>query len=170
MTTPTAPIPHPIDVDDQEKQREELAMLEGHDADLYPIEGTGATADALNVRQTSPSPADTGSTEVKDEEAGRISTDDKLSAQEYKHEREHPQADENDPNVVFWDGSDDPDNPVNWKESLKWANVATIAAITFITYVSLVSCVYVEDLVQTDRVSIYGPSILMDIFTPLPVC
>ena len=40
-----------------------------------------------------------------------------------------------DPNIVDWDGPDDPKNPVNWSESLKWANVAVIASITFLTQV-----------------------------------
>ena len=38
-----------------------------------------------------------------------------------------------DPNIVDWDGPDDPKNPINWPEKLKWANVAVIAAITFLT-------------------------------------
>ena len=38
-----------------------------------------------------------------------------------------------DPNVVDWEGPDDPQNPINWSERLKWANVAIIASITFIT-------------------------------------
>ncbi|CAF9934272.1 hypothetical protein IMSHALPRED_009653 [Imshaugia aleurites] len=42
-----------------------------------------------------------------------------------------------DPNVVDWDGPDDPQNPVNWSEKIKWANVAVIASITFLTQVTL---------------------------------
>ena len=38
-----------------------------------------------------------------------------------------------DPNIVDWDGPDDPNNAVNWSEKLKWANVAVIASITFLT-------------------------------------
>lgn len=38
-----------------------------------------------------------------------------------------------DPNIVDWDGPDDPKNPINWSEKLKWANVAVIASITFLT-------------------------------------
>lgn len=40
-----------------------------------------------------------------------------------------------DSNVVYWDGPDDPANPVNWSAGLKWANVAVVSAITFITWV-----------------------------------
>ena len=146
MTTPTAPIPHPIDAGDQEKQREELAMLEGHDADIHTIKEADNTADDVEARQTSPSPAETGSTRGKDEEVGRISPDDVLGGEGNKHEGRDGQADDTNPNVVFWEGSDDAENPINWKESLKWANVAAIAAITFITYVFLILSMHVEVL------------------------
>ena len=50
-------------------------------------------------------------------------------------EKQKPEANETgvDPNIVDWEGPDDPKNPVNWSERLKWANVAVIASITFIT-------------------------------------
>ncbi|KAI9710403.1 MAG: hypothetical protein M1812_007439 [Candelaria pacifica] len=38
-----------------------------------------------------------------------------------------------DPNIVDWDGPDDPANPLNWSNKLKWGNIAVISAITFIT-------------------------------------
>ncbi|KAI6090747.1 major facilitator superfamily transporter [Hypoxylon rubiginosum] len=36
-----------------------------------------------------------------------------------------------DPNIVDWDGPDDPTNPQNWSDRKKWANVGALAAITF---------------------------------------
>ena len=44
-----------------------------------------------------------------------------------------------DPNIVDWDGPDDPANPINWSEKLKWGNVAVISSITFLTYISLLN-------------------------------
>ena len=38
-----------------------------------------------------------------------------------------------DPNIVEWDGPDDPRNPTNWPERAKWGNVMVISMITFIT-------------------------------------
>ena len=38
-----------------------------------------------------------------------------------------------DPNIVGWDGPDDPNNPYNWARKLKWGNVAVISSITFLT-------------------------------------
>jgi len=38
-----------------------------------------------------------------------------------------------DPNVVNWDGPDDPEKPLNWPASKKWINIALISSITFLT-------------------------------------
>ena len=38
-----------------------------------------------------------------------------------------------DPNIVGWDGPDDPANPMNWSTGLKVSNVAIISAMTFVT-------------------------------------
>lgn len=126
MTTPTVPIPHPIEIDDAYKQRDELAMLEGHDADI-PVEERPSTGNqvSLSARETSPSPAGSDG-KVKDEEQG-------LARTESKREPGITQEENNELNVVSWNGPDDPANPLNWSESLKWGNVAAIAAITFIT-------------------------------------
>lgn len=43
------------------------------------------------------------------------------------------QQTEVDPNIVGWDGPDDPKNPYNWTGGLKWGNVAVISSITFLT-------------------------------------
>jgi hypothetical protein len=40
-----------------------------------------------------------------------------------------------DPNVVNWDGPDDPEKPLNWPASKKWINIALISSITFLTLV-----------------------------------
>ena len=42
-----------------------------------------------------------------------------------------------DPNVVNWDGPNDPENPLNWPASKKWTNIAFLSAITFLTLVTL---------------------------------
>jgi hypothetical protein len=39
-----------------------------------------------------------------------------------------------DPNVVGWDGDDDPANPLNWSIKKKWTNGGLLAAMTFLTY------------------------------------
>lgn len=39
-----------------------------------------------------------------------------------------------DPNIVWWDGDDDPANPLNWSAWSKWMNVGMVAMITFIVW------------------------------------
>lgn len=49
-------------------------------------------------------------------------------------------ADENqatDPNIVDWDGPNDPENPLNWTTTRKVAAIATVSLITFLSYVFL---------------------------------
>lgn len=41
-----------------------------------------------------------------------------------------------DPNIVWWDGEDDPANPLNWTSLKKWTNIMLISAITFIVSVA----------------------------------
>ena len=38
-----------------------------------------------------------------------------------------------DPNIVDWDGDDDPEKPLNWPNSTKWRNIFTISALTLLT-------------------------------------
>lgn len=117
---------HPID---REERREVLAYLEGHDADI-------PTDDQTPRGHTSTST--TSATEVdvkknKDLELGRRpSFTDDVKTEEYEPVAE---TEDVDPNLVWWDGPEDVENPVNWSEGLKSGNVALISLITFITYV-----------------------------------
>ena len=38
-----------------------------------------------------------------------------------------------DPNLVDWDGPDDPEKPLNWTKRKKWTNMMLIAALTLLT-------------------------------------
>lgn len=46
---------------------------------------------------------------------------------------ESDQQAEQDPNIVDFDGPDDPENPLNWTFYKKWGMVLLISAITFLT-------------------------------------
>lgn len=48
------------------------------------------------------------------------------------------EKEEVDPNIVDWDGPDDPANARNWTERKKWGNILVISSITFLTYASSV--------------------------------
>ena len=45
-----------------------------------------------------------------------------------------PEADR-DPDVVDWDGPDDPENPLNWPARKKWTLIGILAMVTLVTYV-----------------------------------
>jgi hypothetical protein len=38
-----------------------------------------------------------------------------------------------DPDIVDWDGPDDPENPLNWPARRKWMNIGLLSAITLLT-------------------------------------
>ena len=135
-TAPTAPIPKPgPSNDDAEGRRGELAVLEGHDADIptqeQPIEVDELfrTSGGSPARTSSPSPASTDKEKLGDEEKGIIHT-----ASEAEEKAQEAGTGPPDPNIVDWAGPDDPENPMNWNSGLKWGIVATISFVTFITY------------------------------------
>ncbi|KAK3316618.1 general substrate transporter [Apodospora peruviana] len=47
--------------------------------------------------------------------------------------KDDEQPEQLDPNVVAWDGPDDPTNPMNWSMKKKWLNIAVLSILTLIT-------------------------------------
>lgn len=43
------------------------------------------------------------------------------------------EEEDKDPNIVTWDGPDDPMNPMNWTMKKKWSNIAVLSILTIIT-------------------------------------
>lgn len=43
------------------------------------------------------------------------------------------QEEQRDPDIVDWDGPDDPQNPMNWSEGRKWGLIACLGAVTLVT-------------------------------------
>lgn len=120
------PIPQaPPALSQREKYREELAFDEGHDADLPTNE-----EELIHGEQSSSRAA----TEVEPERELELEAGAQRRLSTGKEVAEAQPAELVDPNVVSWDGPDDPSNPVNWSEKLKWSNIAVISAITFLTY------------------------------------
>lgn len=44
-----------------------------------------------------------------------------------------PDKEKKDPNLVTWDGPDDPANPKNWSTKRKWAATLVVSSFTFIS-------------------------------------
>jgi multidrug resistance protein len=132
---------------EQLRSIEQQALDEGHDADI-PSD-TGYVLDEAGERKRHQSIAD----QRKDSLAKRPSHDESShdverdaglekangasknegEAETAESGNEKAQTEEDDPNVVWWDGPDDPQNPYNWPTWLKVTNCSLISALTFIT-------------------------------------
>ncbi|PNH47869.1 hypothetical protein VD0004_g547 [Verticillium dahliae] len=68
-------------------------------------------------------------------ESDSLHTNEKTLNNEPEQEPEHNTASQlvDDPNLVDWDGPDDPENPMNWPDRQKWLNIGLISLLTFVT-------------------------------------
>lgn len=117
------PIPLSLLVGGKE-HKEDLAYLEGQTTSYIP----------------SPVQTDGGFQKSPTMTEGRGSYDLEGGRQKFpaaKTAVESPSQEADDPNIVSWDGPNDPDNPLNWSSGLKWSNIALVSAITFVTFVRL---------------------------------
>jgi multidrug resistance protein len=87
------------------------AYLQGHDADAF----------SKDVEKGEQSKAQSTLTDERTL-SGNVSIVDTAEEQEPR-----------DPNLVDWDGPDDPANPQNWAASRKWGIIAALGAVTLIT-------------------------------------
>ena len=106
----------------------------GHHEPL-PADAAEKQAVAANEENGKTStPKDTEPSDLEKEidlEGGRHSNS---TADRKDADAQPPEAEPADPNIVDWDGPDDPDNPLNWSTKKKWFNIGVMAAITFLTY------------------------------------
>lgn len=121
---------------DREKEVVTLAALEAHDADTpanvgYVVnsqddqgESRASTTSKNNVTTRASADLEKGS------DVNTISADD------------GPQ----DPNIVWWDGESDPQNPMNWSGFLKGTNIVIVSALCFI--VPLASSMFAPGIPQ----------------------
>lgn len=113
-------------------EKEQLAANEGHDADMLTNKGaeqppsaaedTTADVEKKGDRRSSTSSSSShnaGSNEVDVEKGPMEATTE---------EAEEPR----DPNIVDWEGPEDPENPYNWPAKKKWANIAILSLLTLL--------------------------------------
>ncbi|KAL8834013.1 MAG: hypothetical protein Q9176_007705 [Flavoplaca citrina] len=99
---------------------EKDAVRENHDADLQPDDQPLANiADNDHSRYSTYTDSDP-------EKGNAEKADNGASVQDQ-------QTEPPDPNVVDWDGPDDPEKPTNWANGRKYAIIAIISSITFLT-------------------------------------
>ncbi|KAK7734328.1 hypothetical protein SLS57_000020 [Botryosphaeria dothidea] len=60
-------------------------------------------------------------------------TGEQQQQQQQQQEEEQGKPQEDDRNLVGWDGDDDPENPLNWTSKKKWTNLALLSLVTLIT-------------------------------------
>lgn len=96
-------------LESQESSEEEKEKEEKEEPDIVP-EIQGAVPDE------------------RDLEAGRPKLEKKATTRSTRSSR--------DPNLVTWDGPDDPANPKNWTKKQKWAATLVVSSFTFISPVS----------------------------------
>ncbi|RAL08761.1 putative MFS transporter [Aspergillus homomorphus CBS 101889] len=56
----------------------------------------------------------------------------------------------NDPNLVTWDGPDDPDDPKNWPQIKKWTTILPMSLFNFLSSMSSATMAPALDAIQTD--------------------
>lgn len=124
------PIPLSLLVGGKE-QKEDLAYLEGHTTSyiLSPVQSDGGFQKSPTMTERR------GSNDLEGGEQNFPAV---------KTAVESPSQEADDPNIVSWDGPNDPDNPLNWSSGLKWSNIALVSAITFVTFVRFFPTRYIS--------------------------
>ena len=116
-------------------EKERIAYEEAHDADIPSNEGIVVPAQARSTDDAFVKKNSDHDAEKADERSSNSSAADNRDIE--KAEPIATATEENqevqDPNIVFWDGPDDPANPQNWSPGLKWGNVAVLSIITLLT-------------------------------------
>lgn len=115
-------------------EKEQLAVEEGHDADIPTSKGVEKSEELQHVM----SGETKSETEKKDDRHSSASASshhgsdekdvEKSAAEATAEETEEPR----DPNVVDWDGPDDLANPYNWPAKKKWGNIAILSLLTLL--------------------------------------
>lgn len=105
--------------------RLELAFQEGHDADIPSNEGVYEETKGSSRKSVDQADLD------RDLEKGENTST--AAANDERKTQVEEQAVEQDPNIVWWDGDNDPENPMNWTAKKKWSNLALLSIMTLVT-------------------------------------
>ncbi|EOD48443.1 mfs multidrug transporter [Neofusicoccum parvum] len=107
----------------------ELAAEEGHDADIPT--NLGAYTDP-GKRAASTKKSDLAASDFnKDVDLEKSEGSTPTSINE-RDEDEQSAREPVDPNIVDWDGPNDPENPMNWPKAKKWLAISIVSLITFL--------------------------------------
>jgi hypothetical protein len=113
-------------------EKEELAAYEGHDADIPSNEGYVLDERGELKRRGSIAALHRKASHKKGDEEAMANGD--ATKKDIEKAAEEVSADESDdPNVVWWNGPDDPENPLNFSKAMKILNITIVSAICFVT-------------------------------------
>jgi hypothetical protein len=108
----------------------DLAVDEGHDADIPT--NAGRIQDNSSPTTVTSTASNFDKDIEKDAVSGRGSIISSRAESIIPNHDPKSQT-EVDPNIVDWDGPDDPENPMNWSTGRKWGAIAVVSGITFLT-------------------------------------
>ncbi|KAL0256281.1 hypothetical protein SLS55_008674 [Diplodia seriata] len=105
----------------------ELAAEENHDADIPTNLGI-----CTDPEKRSPSASRAAAVASGFKKDADLENQSEASAATSINDPDDERQPAPDPNVVDWDGPDDPENPMNWPKAKKWGAVAIVSLITFL--------------------------------------
>ncbi|KAI9875243.1 MAG: hypothetical protein M1830_008712 [Pleopsidium flavum] len=108
------------------------------DHDIRDEDETSSTGSDLSQQVTEKDDEETreqGRDEVDEERMGVVNERDMEAARTPLEKRQTTRS-VKDPNLVAWNGPDDPENPKNWTMRNKWAATIVVSSFTFISPVS----------------------------------
>lgn len=122
--------------------------------DTEPFPGQGVDGEVLGSSQTTTLAKD----DVDVEAQGEREKEDALRLEREKEEQ--------DPNLITWDGPDDPENPMNWNTKKKWIITVILGLMTFVvTFASSVfstATIVVAELYDvSEEVAVLGTSLFV---------
>jgi hypothetical protein len=106
-------------------KKELQAFEEGHDSDVPPQQSTSNDRDTAALEAEKEKLPDTSSNISEEGDADL----EKGKPSEAVDEEKELQ----DPNIVDWEGPDDPENPQNWSAAKKWSNIGILSFLTLLT-------------------------------------
>lgn len=121
-------------------EKQAIALEEGHDADIP------STLEDRTKSPTQTDPVETTTSKNPDSLTKEASADGEKTTDRHSSLSSSPKNGERDvekgqaeamtepvdPNIVDWEGSDDPENPYNWPAKKKWWNIAILSMLTFL--------------------------------------
>ena len=111
-------------------EKEMLATYEGHDADIPSNEGY--VLDAVGELKREQAIATQYTTYHSTRKSGETPPKDGASAEIEKQNADASAEESDNLNIVWWDGPDDPQNPINFSSWSKALNIGLVASITFV--------------------------------------